>query len=343
MNTQGEGYLFADAPSIGNPSASDCRNYEQQYEYDKVGNLQYLRHRVMQNSSLNFTRKYLYATTTNQHLQITNNQQNPTVYNSYTYDSAGNMLTSNADRSYSWDAFGRLRTFQIASGGSVTKFAHYIYDAGGSRTKKLIINQQGNYESVTYIDGVMEYHRKVTFGNVEEKNYLSLQGGVELRIGGYTGDMSQSEVYTISDYLSSGGTRLDSSGAVIDSEEYYPYGESSLTTYGKKRYRYTGKEKDEESGLYYMAARYYCCSSAKFISVDSLAGKYAHQSSYCYADCNPVMKNDPSGMQSETSSNRTKCKSSKKSRKQLACIKNFMHKIHFYRNPCSRNSISLSG
>jgi hypothetical protein len=42
--------------------------------------------------------------------------------------------------------------------------------------------------------------------------------------------------------------RLDTTGSVIDREEFYPYGDSSLRTFTKKRYRYTGKEKDAESG-----------------------------------------------------------------------------------------------
>jgi len=35
------------------------------------------------------------------------------------------------------------------------------------------------------------------------------------------------------------------------------FGDSSLRTFTKKHYQYTGKEKDAESGLYYYGARYY--------------------------------------------------------------------------------------
>lgn len=181
------------------------------------------------------------------------------------------------------------------SGSTVNTFAHYLY-SGGSRAKKLVIKDNGDYESVTYIDGVFEYHKKVTTSTTEQKNYILLQGNVETRIGGYSDDDSETTLYTISDHLSSAAIRLKDDGALYDKEEYYPYGDSSLKTYGKKRYRYTGKEKDNESGLYYYSARYYAPWTCKFLSVDPLAGKYAHQSSYCYADCNPVVKNDPSGM-----------------------------------------------
>ncbi|MBL7799077.1 MAG: RHS repeat-associated core domain-containing protein, partial [Chitinophagales bacterium] len=63
---------------------------------------------------------------------------------------------------------------------------------------------------------------------------------------------------------------------------------------------YIGKERDEESGLYQMGARYYAPWTCKFLSVDPLAVKLAHQSSYCYADCNPIMLKDPSGMQTQS-------------------------------------------
>lgn len=41
--------------------------------------------------------------------------------------------------------------------------------------------------------------------------------------------------------------RLYTNGTIIDKEEYYPFGDSSLRTFTKKRYRCVGKEKDLES------------------------------------------------------------------------------------------------
>ncbi len=295
MNTQGQGYLFADAPEIGNPTASNCRYYEQEYEYDKAGNIQKQKHRVIGHTSLYYTRKFEYNPANNQHIEVNNNQSSPTVYGTFTYDACGNMLTTNTDRNYAWNYANQLKSYKLMSGSTVNTFAHYLY-SGGSRTKKLVIKDNGDYESITYIDGVFEYHKKVTTGTTEEKNYLLLQGNVEIRIGGYTGEDGETTLYTISDYLSSAAIRLKDDGALYDKEEYYPYGDSSLKTYGKKRYRFTGKEKDEESGLYYYSARYYSSWCMKFLSVDPLAGKYAHQSGYCYADGNPVVKNDPTGL-----------------------------------------------
>lgn len=63
---------------------------------------------------------------------------------------------------------------------------------------------------------------------------------------------------------------------------------------------YTGvKEKDAESGLYYYGARYYAAWTCRFISIDPLASKYPNLSGYLYAYNNPIMMNDPTGMEGE--------------------------------------------
>ncbi|MEO6302268.1 MAG: RHS repeat-associated core domain-containing protein [Bacteroidia bacterium] len=77
---------------------------------------------------------------------------------------------------------------------------------------------------------------------------------------------------------------------------YQVFGDSSLRTFVYKRYRYVGKERDAESGLYYYGARYYAAWTCRFISVDPLAGKYVRQSSYVHADNNPINKIDHNGM-----------------------------------------------
>jgi RHS repeat-associated protein len=88
---------------------------------------------------------------------------------------------------------------------------------------------------------------------------------------------------------------VDEYGTLVNREEYYPFGETSFGSYAKKRYRFCGKEKDEESGLYYYGARYYAPWLCRFVSVDPLAGKYVFQSAYAYADNNPINKMDYNG------------------------------------------------
>ena len=63
----------------------------------------------------------------------------------------------------------------------------------------------------------------------------------------------------------------------------------------KTPYKFTGKELDEETGLYYYGARYYDPSIGLFMSVDPLADKYPGWNPYNYTLNNPVRFIDPDG------------------------------------------------
>jgi uncharacterized protein RhaS with RHS repeats len=79
-----------------------------------------------------------------------------------------------------------------------------------------------------------------------------------LRVGDVpTDDHGPAVQYHLGDHLGSSSLVLDQTGNWVNREEYFPYGETSFGSFAKKRYRFTGKERDEESGLYYHGARYY--------------------------------------------------------------------------------------
>ncbi len=61
------------------------------------------------------------------------------------------------------------------------------------------------------------------------------------------------------------------------------------------RYKFNGKELDEETGLYYYGARYYDPKVSLWLSVDPLAEKYPGMSPYTYTADNPVVLVDPDG------------------------------------------------
>src|SRR5205823_1314194 len=79
--------------------------------------------------------------------------------------------------------------------------------------------------------------------------------------------------YELGNHLGSAIVELDDQAQVISYEEYYPYGSTAYQaarsqTETPKRYRYTGKERDEESGLYYHGARYYAPWLGRWTSPD---------------------------------------------------------------------------
>jgi RHS repeat-associated protein len=130
--------------------------------------------------------------------------------------------------------------------------------------------------------------------------------------------------YQLGNNIESAVLELDENASIICYEEYYPYGETSYRAgrnaneVSQKRYRYTGKEKDEESGLYYYGARYYICWLGRWTAVDPiwLDNQNIHNSNvelekdnllenvdtikeflnlYLFVQCNPIIRIDSEG------------------------------------------------
>ena len=94
---------------------------------------------------------------------------------------------------------------------------------------------------------------------------------IETRTVGTDRSSPQLIRYQISNHLGSATIELDQEAKLI-SYEYFPFGSSSYRAVDNgseipKRYRYTGKERDDETGLYYRA-RYYACWLGRWTSLD---------------------------------------------------------------------------
>jgi RHS repeat-associated protein len=108
-------------------------------------------------------------------------------------------------------------------------------------------------------------------------------------------------VYHHADHLTGANVDTDGSGAMVSLIDYYPYGDTWVeeeTTDYENDYKFTGKERDEEIGLYYYEQRYYDSSLSRFASVDPWGGDMADPQSfnkYSYTLNNPVKYVDPDG------------------------------------------------
>ncbi len=107
--------------------------------------------------------------------------------------------------------------------------------------------------------------------------------------------------YYHGDHLGSANWITDASGHPIQHLQYLPFGERYIdqrvagSTY-QERFRFTGKERDEETGYGYFGARYMDHElMTSFFSVDRYADKYPFVSPYAYCAWNPVRLTDPSG------------------------------------------------
>ncbi|TSJ44729.1 SpvB/TcaC N-terminal domain-containing protein [Fluviicola chungangensis] len=290
-NVQGGGYPFPGWSDLVRSSDSNTTQaYTRKYAYDKVGNVQ----QIKQLGTSGFTRDFSYVLDKNklQTIEVGSNDYN------YSYDNAGNQLTENTERYFEWDAANRLLLFKIQAGSiEPSVIAQYLYDNAGNRIKKIVRKQGGDYEVTTYIGNVFEYFTDET----NEQNTVHIMNGqsriATIRIGDDLGDTTPAVKYNIENNIYSSTIVLDDVGTLVNAQEYYPFGETSFGSYAKKRYQYIGKERDEESGLYYYGARYYSAWIARFISCDPLSAKYAQLSPYNYSDNNPINDYDIDGMQ----------------------------------------------
>ncbi|MBK9284056.1 MAG: RHS repeat protein [Sphingobacteriaceae bacterium] len=304
----GNNYLYTDAPVPGTPNANNARAYQREYAYDKLGNIL----QVKQLGTNGFTRDFTYNTGKNTLQKV--DDATPTLIEAFTYDNCGNQLTAGTTRNYKWNYADQLICYYNQAGISdPTVFTQYDYasassaqGAGQDRVSKLVRTGTAGspiYERTIYIDGIFEYVI-LENGTTYEKNYIHIMDDksriAEVRINpgnAFPGDITDDVTYIIENQIGSSVARLSTTGTIIDKEEYYPFGDSSLRTFTYKRYRYVSKEKDAESGLYYYGARYYAAWTCRFITVDPLASKFSQLSPYNYSSNSPVGQIDIDGMQ----------------------------------------------
>jgi len=63
----------------------------------------------------------------------------------------------------------------------------------------------------------------------------------------------------------------------LEESDYYPYGgEIQITSGDPNHYKFTGKERDSESGLDYFGARYDASSMGRFMTPDPISGRVGH-------------------------------------------------------------------
>jgi RHS repeat-associated protein len=290
-----------DLPSDGPPWADQprctdltrTRAYTERYAYDPVGNLLRLEHR---NDNGGFTRE-LTTETANNRLQEMKIGQ--TLY-AYTFDANGNLRSETTSRHFEWNHADQMKAFrtQIDS-AEPSVYAHYLYDAAGQRVKKLVRKQGGQIEVTHYVDAVFEHHRWGSGAQAGENNHLHVMDDQQrialVRFGNaHPQDTGPAVQFHLGDHLGSATVVVDSGGALVNREEFTPYGETSFGSFARKRYRFTGKERDEESGLNYHSARYFSLSTYRWLTCDPLMASPS-RSPYEYASSCPTSLVDPDG------------------------------------------------
>ncbi len=214
------------------------------------------------------------------------------------YDDAGNMTafknpngTAAGQWSAAYDGENKQRYYcaeTIAACGPANDTAEYVYDGEGNRVQKLTSSSTTIYVYDAFGRLAAEYN----------------MGGPSEEAGTF---------YRTTDHL--GSTRLvtDAAGDVVSRRDFFPFGEeidanASSGRAGIAEYNeetgfpqlFTGKERDEESGLDYFGARYMSSAWGRFTSPDE---PFADQDEsdpqswnlYSYVRNNPLIFTDPTG------------------------------------------------
>ena len=103
------------------------------------------------------------------------------------------------------------------------------------------------------------------------------------------------------DNLGSITSEYDKDAQLITYEEYFPYGGTAIiagTNQAEvklKDYRYSGKERDDSTGLYYYGARYYALWLGRWLNPDP-AGTVDGTNLYAFVGGNPITHEDTDGL-----------------------------------------------
>lgn len=174
----------------------------------------------------------------------------------YTYDAAGNMIYDGT-HSYTYDAENRLTA---VDGGNT---ATYVYDALGHRIQKIVSGVSTQYYYDPSGNMIADYDDGCG-ATCWNEAYVYINGQMKAE---YT---SSTTYFVHPDML--GSTRLVTAfptPSIIDCNDYYPFGELISCGGSGFRYKFTGKERDIESGLDNFGARYNASSFGRFMSPDS--------------------------------------------------------------------------
>jgi RHS repeat-associated protein len=209
-------------------------------------------------------------------------------YGGTNYDAAGNQ-TALSYSSLAYDAENRQK--QDTESATGTAVWTYTYDGAGQRVMKALTGGG----STTYVHDA--------FGNLAAE-YTT----------GSTPASPCATCYLSWDHLGSTRMVTDASGAVVAKgrHDYLPFGYEvpgntgarSATTWGGPDYltaKYTGAERDAESGFDYLSARYHAGMQGRFLSADpgnagADLGNPQSWNGYSYVLDNPLANIDPTGL-----------------------------------------------
>ncbi len=194
------------------------------------------------------------------------------------------------ERTFTWDEENRLKRSTDAAAT-----VDYRYGSDGERAVKYSSSGE-----TLYFDSL--WQMTTDYPNLRQSKHVYVgeaRIATRCNIKGYTdaGYETLNTYYYHPDHLGSAQLVTDYEGQKYEHMEYTPYGELWVEEVSepvsKTPFRFTGKEMDEETGLYYYGARYMNPRTSLWISVDPAMDG---MNWYGYCAWNPVKYTDPTGL-----------------------------------------------
>ena len=161
-----------------------------------------------------------------------------------------------------------------------TQSVHYRYGQDGQRALK-----SSNQSETLYFNTMWSWlHNSSAYNTDRESKHIYL--GTERLVTRMNGAGTQGNAYTAqvstyyyhSDHLGSAQLITDNEGREYERIEYTPYGEYWVEKRAPENrtlpFKFTGKERDEETGLYYYGARYMDPRTSRWLSTDPALTDY---------------------------------------------------------------------
>ena len=289
----------------GNDGQS-LQNYDRLFSYDNSGNLTRIQHIAGQNS---FTRDIITSSASNRAMWLDGQAVNdPESF----YDANGNVTEFPHLRAINWNSRNQLASVDIIQrSGNPNDSEFYVYDAGGVRRRKVLerlVNGNIVIEEKIYLDGYEI--KRIRQGNSiqEERHTVRIEDDKDrIALVHYwtvkrnAGDPDLQIRYQFENHLGSASLEINDAGEIITYEEYYPYGGTALIAgrsqeeVDRKTYRYSNREKDDSTELYYYGARYYAPWLGRWITPDP-AGTVDGLNLYAFVRGNPIRYIDDGGL-----------------------------------------------
>lgn len=280
---------------------------QESYAYDLAGNVSAV------NSSRDGQRTYTYDK-----LNRLTSVSSPIFNATYSYDATGNRLTAGGI-TYSYDAGGRVTGASDGTGYSYDLAGNLSTKSKGGQTTRYTWDERnrlvridyanGTFSAYTYDDVGHRLSKRTPDGSVTYFVYMGANLAQELDASGkliasYTYDgldrpislwRAGNTYFYMQDRLGNVIGLMDGAGAVVATYQYDPWGNTINATGSiAQPFRFTGREYDAESGLYFYRARYYDPGVGRFVSRDPV-GLLGGQNIYLYAEANPISFTDPTG------------------------------------------------